>query len=381
LSQQVGSSTACESLGVSRATLYRRRKPVEQRPQPAPRPCSARALSAEERGHVLAVLRSEEFVDLAPPQVYAILLEQGKYLCSVSTMYRILAAAGESRERRSQLRHPNYSKPVLRAKGPNEVWSWDITKLLGPAKWTYYYLYVVLDIYSRYVVGWLLAGEENARLAKQLIETCFRREGVEPGGLSLHSDRGSPMTSKTLALKLADLGVTKSLSRPRVSNDNPYSESQFKTLKYRPEYPGRFGSIADAREYCRGFFPWYNHEHRHSSLGYLTPGVVHSGLAEEQRQAAAAVLAQAFERTPERFVNRPPMPLAVPAEAWINAPTKVVELAPTEPDSSEVIAAVHSVDSKPSLAAHRAVNGPQDERSELAVDSSRTDETIAATTG
>ena len=379
MSRQIGSSAACRSLGVSRATLYRRRNPGERPSQRSVRPRVWRALSVEERGHILAVLRSERFVDLAPPQVYAILLEEGKYLCSVRTMYRILADAKESRERRNQLRHPKYSKPVLRAEGPNQVWSWDITKMLGPAKWTYFYLYVVIDIFSRYVVGWLLAGEENAKLAKQLVSTSFLREGIEPGGLSLHSDRGSPMTAKTFALKLADLGVTKSLSRPRVSNDNPFSESQFKTMKYRPEYPRRFGSIEDARAYCRKFFDWYNNEHRHSSQGYLTPAAIHAGRGEALWEAAAEVLAAAYARTPERFVHGLPSPLPLPSESWINEP-EALELprssATNEPSATEVITAVHSVDSQPPLSARRAVNGQQDERSELAVDSSRTDDTI-----
>jgi putative transposase len=235
-------------------------------------------------------------------------------------MYRLLAAAGETGERRAQRPHPAYAKPELLATAPNQVWSWDITRLLGPAKWTYFYLYVLLDIYSRYVTGWLLADREQAALAEGLIAEAAARQGIAPGQLTLHADRGGPMTAKPVALLLADLGITKTHARPHVSNDNPYSEAQFKTLKYRPDFPARFGSLDDARAFCRGFFPWYNHEHRHAGLGLLPPAVVHYGQAEAAYAARQRVLAGAYARHPERFVRRPPAPPPLPTAAWINPP-------------------------------------------------------------
>jgi len=261
LSPEVGTVAACRSLDISRATFYRllgRESEVVQGSRPTP----PRALSAPERQRVLDVLHSDRFVDQAPSEVYATLLDEGAYLCSIRTMYRILASADEVRERRNQLRHPSYAAPELLATHPNRVWSWDITKLLGPVKWTYFYLYVILDIFSRYVVGWMIAHHESAALAKRLIgETCAK-QNVVPGQLTIHADRGSSMTSKPVALMLADLGVTKTHSRPHVSDDNPYSEAQFKTLKYRPGFPDRFGSIEDARTFCQDFFAWYNAVHQ-----------------------------------------------------------------------------------------------------------------------
>ena len=224
---------------------------------------------------MLAALHGERFIDAAPPTVYAALLDEGRYLASVPTMYRVLRAAGEVRERRRQATHPPTVKPELVADAPNRVWSWDITKLLGPVKWTYYYLYVVLDVYSRYVPGWLLAPRESAALAEQLLRETIAKHAVPPGQLTVHADRGSSMASKPVALLLADLGVTKSHSRPHVSNDNPYSEAQFKTLKYRPDFPERFGALEDARAFCRGFFSWYNHDHRHSGIGFHTLSLIH----------------------------------------------------------------------------------------------------------
>ena len=219
----------------------------------------------------MEVLHSRQFIDKAPAAVWAELLDEGRYLCSIRTMYRILAERLEVRERRRQRRHPQYSKPELLATGPNQCWSWDITKLKGPVKWSYYYLYVILDIFSRYVVGWMVATQESSRLAKVLIAQSYSKQEIVAGGLTLHADRGSSMSSKALALLLADLGVTKSHSRPHVCDDNPYSESQFKTLKYRPEFPARFGTIQQARDFCRGFFDWYNRDHRHSGIGLHTP--------------------------------------------------------------------------------------------------------------
>jgi putative transposase len=267
------------------------------------------------------VLNSEPFQDCAPREVYATLLDEGQYLCSWSTMYRILKERRQVRERRNQLRHPTYTKPELLATGPNQLWSWDLTKLRGPAKWTYYYLYTILDVFSRYVVGWLIAERESARLAEQLIgETCAK-QGIEPDQLTVHADRGSSMISKTVALLLADLGVRKSHSRPHVSNDNPYSESQFKTMKYRPDYPDRFGSIQDARAWARPFFHWYNHEHHHSGLGLLTPATVHYGQAQVVIDRRQQVLQAAYVAHPERFVRGQPKPPALPTEVWINKPS------------------------------------------------------------
>jgi len=265
-------------------------------------------------------MHSDRFADQAPASIYATLLDEGRYLCSTRTMYRLLAGQHEVRERRNQLRHPSYSKPELLATGPNQVWSWDITKLLGPAKWTYYYLYVILDIYSRYAVGWMVAPRESSTLAARLIRSTLNKHGVEPGQLALHADRGSSMTSKPVAFLLADLGVTKTHSRPHTSNDNPYSESQFKTLKYRPEFPSRFGSIEDARAFCQGFFRWYNNEHHHSGIGLLTPETVHYGQVAAVTRARQTALEVAYAAHPEPFVRKPPQPPAVPDAVWINPP-------------------------------------------------------------
>lgn len=317
LSERTGVSAACESLGVPRSSFYRARQPKSE---PKPRPTPERALTPEEKEQVRQTLNSERFQDSAPRQVYATLLDDGKYLCSWSTMYRILNEHQEVRERRDQLRHPNYTKPELLATGPNQLWSWDITKLKGPAKWTYYYLYTILDVFSRYVPGWLIAECESATLAKQLIAESCTKQGIEPDQLTLHADRGSAMRSKTVAHLLADLGVTKTHSRPYVSNDNPYSESQFKTMKYRPDFPERFGSIQDARAWARPFFHWYNHEHHHSGLGLLTPVTVHYGQAQAVIEQRRKVLLAAYAAHPERFVRGEPKPPSLPTEVWINKP-------------------------------------------------------------
>lgn len=282
-----------------------------------------RSLSQEERRAVLEVLHCGRFVDKAPLEVYATLLDEGIYLCSVRTMYWILSEEQEVRERRNQLRHPNYKKPELIATGPNQVWSWDITKLLGPVKWSYFYLYVMLDIYSRYVVGWMLADQERAELAKHLIADSCQKQAIERGRLTVHSDRGPSMKSKPVAWLLAELGVTKSHSRPSVSNDNPYSESQFKTLKYRPEFPERFGCIEDAEAFCQDYFRWYNREHRHSGIGLMTPFMVHYGEAEKVTQAREEVLQIAYSQHPERFVKKEPQAPRVPEAVWINPPKEV----------------------------------------------------------
>jgi putative transposase len=316
LTPAAGTHAACRALGVSRATVYRRR---QSRPVREPRPQPPRALSGAERDAILAELHHPRFVDLAPAEVYATLLDEGRYLGSLRTMYRVLAATQEARERRPQLRHVA-PKPELLATRPNEVWSWDITKLLGPAKWTYYYLYVILDIFSRYVVGWMVAHQESAALAGRLIAATCVKQAIGPSQLTIHADRGSSMTSKPVALLLADLGVTRTHSRPHVSNDNPFSEAQFKTLKYRPEFPARFGSLEDARAFCQPFFTWYNTAHRHGGIGLLTPAMVHDGHAEVVRARRAEVLAAAYAAHPERFVRQPPQPPALPLAVWINPP-------------------------------------------------------------
>jgi len=269
---------------------------------------------------VRAVLNSDRFADCAPRTVYATLLDEQQYLCSWRTMYRILAEADEVRERRDQVRRTGYTAPELLATAPRELWSWDITKLRGPIPWTYYYLYVILDVFSRAVVGWLIAEREDAALAEVLIAETCTKEGIEPQQLTIHADRGSAMTSKVVAQLLSDLGVTKTHSRPHVSNDNPFSEAQFKTLKYRPSYPDRFGSLADARQWARDFFDWYNHEHRHSGIGLLTPATVHRGQAIAQVRVRQQVLDGAYAAHPERFVRGRPVPPAVPTAVWINPP-------------------------------------------------------------
>ena len=335
---EVGTAAACRSLAVPRATFYRRRR-VELEgvsvPQSWPKP--PRALTTEERRNVLEVLHADRFVDQAPAEVYASLLDEGKYLCSIRTMYRILAEEGEVRERRNQARHPQYQAPELLATAPNQVWSWDITKLLGPVKWSYFYLYVILDIFSRYVVGWMIAPQESARLAERLIGDTCRKQGIQPGQLTIHADRGSSMTSKPVALLLADLGITRTHSRPHVSDDNPYSESQFKTLKYCPSFPDRFGSIQHARGFCHQFFPWYNGEHRHSGIGLLTPETVHYGRADLATTRRQDVLASASALHPERFVRGAPRPPQVPEAVWINRPKlrgKVSEISEEAPTGS-----------------------------------------------
>jgi putative transposase len=269
---------------------------------------------------VLDALHEPRFVDLSPGEVYATLLDEGTYLCSERTMYRVLEANQEVRERRDHRRHPAYVKPELLATAPNQLWSWDITKLLGPTKWTYFYLYVILDVFSRYVVGWMVADGESAALAKRLIDETCRRQNIAPGQLTIHADRGSSMTSKPVAFLLADLGVTKTHSRPHVSDDNPYSEAHFKTLKYRPEFPERFGCIEDSRSHCGDFFSWYNTEHHHTGLGMLTPHDVHHGLATVRREQRAIVLAAAHLAHPERFPHGIPTPAPLPTAVWINKP-------------------------------------------------------------
>jgi putative transposase len=322
LSPVVGVKAACEAVGRPRASHYRwhRKSPAPTRPrrEPAPQP---RALSAAERTEVLEVLHEERFVDLSPGEVHAILLDEGRYLCSESTMYRLLRDQhGQVRERRRQATHPPRVKPELVADGPNRCWSWDITKLTGPAKWTYFYLYSIIDIYSRYTVGWMLATRESKELAERLLGDTIAKQNIDRDQLTIHADRGSSMASKPVAFLLADLGVTKSHSRPHCSNDNPFSEAQFKTLKYRPDFPDRFGSIEDARAFCATFYRWYNQDHRHSGIGMHTPFDVHHGHAGAVRDARALTLTAAYVANPERFVRKHPEPQALPGTAWINRP-------------------------------------------------------------
>jgi putative transposase len=318
LAPTVGIKSACDALGVVRASFYRRPvfgpRPLMVRPSPA------RALNAEERETVRSVLNSARFQDCAPAAIQATLLDEGQYLCSTRTMYRVLEQDGATRERRDQLTHPEYQKPELLATEPNQLWSWDITKLRGPAKWTYFYLYVILDVFSRYVVGWMVAPREGAELARKLIEETSEKQIILPDQLTIHADRGSSMRSKPVAFLLADLSITKTHSRPYTSNDNPYSESQFRTMKYRPEFPDRFGSIQDARAFCQTFFAWYNEGHRHSGIGMMTPAMVHHGLASEVLESRQLVLDAAYADHPDRFVRSPPTPLPLPKEVWINKP-------------------------------------------------------------
>lgn len=318
LSQKLGVRKVCDVLALPCATFYRRRRPHIVKAKIRPRP--PRALKETEKNLVLSILHEPRFADLAPAQAYSQLLDEGKYLCSVRTMYRVLQGANEVKERRNQLRHPVYPMPRLVASKPNQVWTWDITKLVGSVKWTYYHLYVMLDIFSRYVVGWLLAERESAGLAKRFIDECCQKQGIEPNALTIHADRGTAMTSKSVSQLFADLGILQSHSRPRVSNDNPYSESHFKTLKYRPDFPQHFDSLEHGKTHLMKFFDWYNNEHRHSGIGLLTPGVVHYGLTHAVQQQRQEVLNEAFRLHPERFVRRHPVVLPLPNEVWINPP-------------------------------------------------------------
>lgn len=321
-----------EALGLSRASFYRHRRVKEAAAKEKVSKFVPRALKVEERAEVLNVLSQERFVDASPGAVYATLLDEGRYLCSERTMYRILKANAMVRERRDICRHPSYQRPELMAHRPNELWSWDITKLRGPHKGTWYHLYVILDVYSRYVVGWMVAEKESEDLAKLLMKATMTRQGIQPDCLTLHSDRGPAMKSAGVAELLVTLGVTKSHSRPSVSDDNPYSESQFKTMKYRGDYPDRFGSLEDARGWCQGFFEWYNRMHKHSGIAMLTPETVHHGHAERILAARQDALTRAYAAHRERFVNRAPVPRPLPAAVWINPP-RSQNAAPTNPTS------------------------------------------------
>ena len=325
-----GVAPACRALSVARASFYRRRRPLalgiraDGRREPSPR-----AYTRQERGEILEVVNSPRFRDSSVRQVVYTCQDEGRYLASPRTVYRFLEQKGATRERRNQLIHPVYPRPELLATRVNQVWSWDITKLLTFQKWTYLYLYVLLDIFSRYVVGWLLAHAESATLSTELIAESCRKQGISPGQLTLHADRGSSMKSKTVAQMLSDLGVVKTHSRPHVSNDNPFSESQFKTLKYCPRFPDRFGSIQHGRVFGQNFFPWYNNEHRHSGIAYLTPAQVHYGAAQEVLDARHRLVTAAATRHPERFLHGLPRRIEAPSAVWINPP-KLLEAGVTK---------------------------------------------------
>lgn len=339
LAPDVGMRRACTTLSVNRSSVYRddaRRRHLTTSPVTmSRRPPAPLAFTDTERQAVMAILCSPRFADCAPPTIYATLLDEGVYVGSVRTLYRRLADNSQTRERRNQLRHPAYAKPELLATRANEVWSWDITKLKGPAKWTCFHLYVILDIFSRYVTGWMIAARESAELAEQLIADTVAKQAIEPGTLTLHADRGASMRSKPVAALLVDLEVAKSHSRPHVSDDNPYSEAQFKTLKYRPDFPARFGCIEDARAHCHAFFTWYNTEHRHSGIGYMTPEAVHYGHAQSLFKQRAATLEAAFLANPNRFKGHVPRPPKLPLAAWINPPKK-------ESTDNKIISSLHT---------------------------------------
>ena len=329
LAPEVGLAPACAALNLNRGSVYRedarRRCLLPSTTTLAPRPRAPLAFSANERQQLLDVLNSERFADSSPYFIYATLLDEGRYIGSVRTMYRALEADGQSRERRRQRMHPVYTRPELLATAPNQVWSWDITKLKGPTKWTGFHLYVILDIFSRYVVGWMVAMRETAELAEKLIAETVAKHNILPNTLTLHADRGSSMRSKPVAALLVDLDIAKTHSRPYVSDDNPYSEAQFKTLKYRPDFPNRFGSVEDARSHCQQFFLWYNESHCHSGIGYMTPNTVHFGQASAVYQARVKTLESAFIANPKRFKGKCPLPTSLPSAVWINPPINVQE--------------------------------------------------------
>lgn len=340
LKNDVPAVQLCDALDVSRSTVYRHLQTapeaVVKTKERSLRP-HHRGIGIEEQKEILDLLHGGRFIDRSPAHVYATLLDEGRYICSERTMYRLLAANGETRERRAITRHGNYKKPELLATGPNQVWSWDITKLRGPEKWNYFYLYVILDIFSRYVVGWMIADRENGTFARELIQESLEKQSIVEDQLIIHSDRGSPMKSKPVGFLLADLGVTKSFSRPQVSNDNPYSEAHFKTFKYAPEFPERFGSKEDAIAHTQRFFTWYNIEHKHSGIGYYTPEDVHYERAAALEKLRNHTLAEAYAKNPERFVHKVPVAPRVPTEVWINPPEQKGESANVTEISSLII--------------------------------------------
>ena len=316
-----GTTTACQALAVPRSWYYRQKAAgglAQEKPESRPTP--KQALSEVEKVEVRTILNSERFADESPREVYATLLDEGVYHCHWRTMYRILSEHDEVRERRNQRQHPQSTKPQLVASGPNELWSWDITLLSGPARRLFYYLYVILDVFSRLVVGWMVAEGESSELAETVIAAACNKQNIRRDQLTLHADRGSAMRAKTVAQLLADLGVTKTHARPYTPNDNPYSEAQFKTMKYRPDYPDRFKSLDHAQSWARAFFTWYNHRHHHTGLGLMTPAVVHYGQADEVRAQRQHVLDEAYAAHPERFVKGRPIAPKAPEQVWINPP-------------------------------------------------------------
>ncbi len=322
LSDQVGSKTACNVFGLARSSYYYQ-NPGSKNITHSDRKLPDFAYSSQEKQEILNVMNSDVYMNQTPYEIYASRLDEGEYLCSVRTMYRILSANNQVKERRNVRRMNNYQKPELLATKANQIWSWDITKLKGPEKWTYFYLYVIIDIFSRFVVGWMVAYRELSSLAQKLIKETCTRQSIEAGQLTIHADRGSSMRSKPVAFLLSDLGVTKSHSRPYVSNDNPFSESHFKTMKYRPDFPGKFNSMSEAREFCRSFFNWYNKEHYHSGIGFLTPESVHYGFADDVLEKRRTVLIEAYKKNPKRFRNRKPVLKNRPKSVWINKPDNI----------------------------------------------------------
>lgn len=328
LAKRTGLKRACETLGLARATVYRRRRPAPPRAARRPRR-SRRALDLAERQVVVDLLHSKRFIDKQPEAIVAILLGEGRWVCSARTMYRILAQEGEVRERRHQRRHPKYKRPELMATAPNQTWSWDVTWLRGPVPGVYFYLYVVLDIFSRCVVGWTLARSEDTEIAKVLMTATYTKQNIEPDQVTIHADRGAVQTAGDLIKLYRELGLQPSHSRPHVSDDNPYSEAQFKTLKYSPEYPDRFAAFDEAHGFCVRFFDWYNHQHRHSGIAFLTPADVHYGRVDAVLAVHAAALTLAYAAHPERFVRGLPTPRRPPAVVYINQPL------PPAPDTAQ----------------------------------------------
>ena len=336
LATTVGTAAACRALGVPRPSLYRQRRAPAEPPATAPaRPAPPLKLNPAEQARALDMLHAERFVDASPYTVYATLLDEGEYVGSVRTLYRLLEQAGENGERRRVRTPTTYVKPELLATGPNQLWSWDITKLKGPQKWTYFYLYVIIDVFSRCVVGWTVATRESSELAKRLFQETCEKHGIAPDQLTVHADRGASMTSKCLAQLFADLGVTKTHSRPYTSDDNPFSEAHFKTLKYRPGFPACFGCLEDARAHCRAFFDWYNHEHRHAGIAFMTPAAVHGGQVDAILDTRTRTLEAAFDANPNRFKGRCPTPQAPPDAVWINPPAPTAAAAEQPQESPE----------------------------------------------
>lgn len=323
LSAKVGTKKACNGFGIPRSSYYYWKNPDSKTVLHRDRKLPDFAYTNAEKHEILNVMNSDIYMNQTPYEIYASQLDEGKYICSVRTMYRILSENDQVKERRKIRMSTNYKKPELLATKSNQIWTWDITKLKGPEKWTYFYLYVMIDIFSRFVVGWMVAFRELSSLAKEFITETYKRQNIKRDQLTIHADRGTSMKSQPVAFLLSDLGVTKSHSRPYVSNDNPYSESHFKTMKYRPEFPERFNSLAEAREFCRSFFDWYNKDHYHSGIGFLTPESIHYGFAENILENRKKVLLNAFEKNPKRFRSKKPKLKNLPKSVWINKPDNI----------------------------------------------------------